>query len=315
MGHLPSLSFWVHHDRIVIECNEDGFTPEDLEAICAVGKSTKSTSSAYIGAKGIGFKSVFIAASNVSIQSGHFSFSFKHKKGDSGLGMVLPIWNDDPEELSGPLTRTTLLLHQQGDPAELQSLRNTILTQFADLQESCLLFLKNIKVIQSVIYADEQSCKIQSKRTMRADADGLTRRWLESVDLAPDGSTTTTKKYYHVTTHMAKGLPKSESRESPDDSMAAAALTTAKVILAFPLTASSKPIIQNQDIFVFLPVRESGFKVGKPLNELLAHANKMSSSSYNPTLTPAQTDRTSPRPLDGICNFAKRSHMHSSKQC
>jgi hypothetical protein len=90
-GESPFISFEVYPDRIVVECNEDGFTARDLSAICTVGESTKSASHGYIGAKGIGFKSVFIAAWKVHIQSGHFSFFFQHKKGDLGLGMVLPV--------------------------------------------------------------------------------------------------------------------------------------------------------------------------------------------------------------------------------
>ncbi|KAL8306752.1 hypothetical protein RB593_005594 [Gaeumannomyces tritici] len=66
-GDLPSIAFHVHPGRIVVECNEDGFTKRDLSAICTVGQSTKSGSHGYIGAKGIGFKSVFSAAWKVYI--------------------------------------------------------------------------------------------------------------------------------------------------------------------------------------------------------------------------------------------------------
>ena len=77
-GAVPTVSFHIRPNKIIVECNEDGFTLEDLSTICSVGRSTKSTSYGYIGAKGIGLKSVFIAASRVYIQSGEFSFSFKH---------------------------------------------------------------------------------------------------------------------------------------------------------------------------------------------------------------------------------------------
>ncbi|GAB1197743.1 hypothetical protein APSETT444_007046 [Aspergillus pseudonomiae] len=89
-NELPFISFRVYPDRIIVECNEDGFRTEDLSAICSVGESSKAASHGYIGAKGIGFKSVFMAAWKVHIQSGNFSFHFKHRIGDLGLGMVLP---------------------------------------------------------------------------------------------------------------------------------------------------------------------------------------------------------------------------------
>lgn len=136
-GALPFISFEVHPDQIIVECNEDGFTGNDLSAICSVGESTKSGSHGYIGAKGIGFKSVFIAARKVDIQSGNFSFYFKHERGDLGLGMVLPVWMDTDKELSPPLTCMTLHLHDKGDQAELQHLRDTIFKQMTSRKLAC----------------------------------------------------------------------------------------------------------------------------------------------------------------------------------
>lgn len=51
----------------------------NVRAICSTGESTKTNTSGYIGEKGIGFKSVFKAASKVHIQSGPFSFFFEHR--------------------------------------------------------------------------------------------------------------------------------------------------------------------------------------------------------------------------------------------
>jgi HSP90 family molecular chaperone len=50
-----------------MECNEDGFTAKNLTVICDVGKSSKLGAQGYIGEKGIGFKSVFMAAYKVHI--------------------------------------------------------------------------------------------------------------------------------------------------------------------------------------------------------------------------------------------------------
>ena len=88
MGQDPYVVFRVYPDRIVIDCNEDGFTRQNLTAICDIGKSSKTGSQGYIGEKGIGFKSVFMAAWRVHIQSRSFSFDFVHRKGDSGMGMI-----------------------------------------------------------------------------------------------------------------------------------------------------------------------------------------------------------------------------------
>ncbi|KAJ5655957.1 hypothetical protein N7507_007907 [Penicillium longicatenatum] len=84
------LHFRLFHDRILVESNEDGFTEQDLRAICSIHQSTKRQAGGYVGHKGIGFKSVFKVAHKVHVQSGPFCFSLEHKEGDSGLGMVTP---------------------------------------------------------------------------------------------------------------------------------------------------------------------------------------------------------------------------------
>lgn len=160
-GAIPYLSFRVHPSYIVIECNEDGFTDKNLAAICSIGKSSKAGAQGYIGEKGIGFKSVFMAASKVHIQSGVFSFSFKHKKGDSGMGMISPLWEETDEELPSPLTRFTLLLHDDGDAEMRAKTRQSIETQFEELQENLLLFMKNLKKIH-VVFCDETSQETSS---------------------------------------------------------------------------------------------------------------------------------------------------------
>ena len=103
------MSFHVYPQRIVVECNEDGFTLENLRAICSIGRSSKAGAQGYIGEKGIGFKSVFKVASKVHVQLGPFSFSFHHMYGDNGLGMVTP-QNEDHDVLPEDV-RTWFALH------------------------------------------------------------------------------------------------------------------------------------------------------------------------------------------------------------
>jgi hypothetical protein len=80
-GAEPYASFKIFAEKIVLECNEDGFNNKNLVAICDMGKSSKIGAQGYIGEKGTGFKSVFMAAYKVHIQSGYFSFSFSHRHG------------------------------------------------------------------------------------------------------------------------------------------------------------------------------------------------------------------------------------------
>jgi hypothetical protein len=260
-GALPSITFDVFPRRIVIECNEDGFSTNDLEAICTVGQSTKSGQYGYIGAKGIGFKSVFIAARKVHIQSGHFSFYFNHEKGDTGLGMVTPIWHDEDESIPGPLTRMTLYLHQKGDPRELKHLRTTIFEQLKDLRQTCLLFLRSLRQIRVAFHGDDGG--LEHAQEFRLRQLGSSDVFLETVTTDRHGEITTEKQRYHVTKYMARNLAPSQSRELPDADDAPEVSSTAEVVLAFPLTEDAHPVIERQELFAFLPVRESSFKVSR----------------------------------------------------
>lgn len=56
----PTLTFILQESGIIVLNNEQGFSVENIRALCDVGNSTKKGSTAgYIGQKGIGFKSVF----------------------------------------------------------------------------------------------------------------------------------------------------------------------------------------------------------------------------------------------------------------
>ena len=237
---VPFVSFRVYTSQVVLECNEDGFTRENLVAICNVGKSSKTGAQGYIGEKGIGFKSVFMVAWKAHIQSGDFSFSFQHRREGSGMGMISPVWEDINEKLAGPLTRITLFLHESGNQ------RETTLQQFRELQDTILLFMKNLEKIEIIMHDEED--QITSKTIFSMDHEANDRVSLRKIILQ-NGQTQDHRRYYHVTKHMAERLSKNENR------------TYSEVVLAFPLTHDSIPIIEPQDVFAFLPVRHMGFTV------------------------------------------------------
>ncbi|EXM15929.1 hypothetical protein FOTG_15718 [Fusarium oxysporum f. sp. vasinfectum 25433] len=255
----PFISFQIHPKHIVVECNEDGFTSLDLKAICSVGESTKTAKHGYVGAKGIGFKSVFIAASRVHIQSGNFSFEFRHSRNDPGLGMVRPIWVRPAETFPSPLTRTTLYLHDQGDEDEIEHLKTIIAMQFDDLQETCLLFLRKLSKI-SVAFYDEEGNLQRSKQFTKKKVDDY-RVSLETT-VVSGGESATTSQMYHITKQLATGLAQSESRDAATTEEARKSLTSAEVVLAFPLQSNYQPQIstRRQELFAFLPLRTSDYK-------------------------------------------------------
>lgn len=263
-GKDPYVSFNVYPDRVTIECNENGFTHENLKAICAIGKSSKVGAAGYIGEKGIGFKSVFMAAWRVHIQSNDFSFSFTHRKGDSGLGMVTPVWEETEEEMGDSFTRITLLLHTSEDPEEDERRRQTIRLQFQDLQHTILLFLQKLRKVQ-VSFFDEGN--VQPSTTI------YSLHGSSPATVRKETSEGVEERQYHVTKHIAENIPRSENRTYSEEQDRADAST--EVVLAFPLTDSGTPIIENQDVFAFLPVRPMGFKV----LESFVHTRQISSVS------------------------------------
>lgn len=257
-GQDPFVVFRVYPDRIVIDCNEDGFTRQNLTAICDIGKSSKTGSQGYIGEKGIGFKSVFMPAWRAHIQSRDFSFDFVHRKGDSGMGMITPIWQEmrDPA-LPSELTRITLYLHDQSDPVERDRDRQIINQQFHELQDTLLLFLRKLRKIE-VSFHDEVGQ--QTKSTI------YTLSRIENSDIAVIERTCTNtaqnqKRIYHIVKHTARRLAKSENRDLSEAEEVSRSFATSEVVLAFPVTEDSIPIIEPQEVFAFLPVRRMGFNV------------------------------------------------------
>ncbi|KAF4462555.1 hypothetical protein FALBO_10629 [Fusarium albosuccineum] len=248
-GQDPYVSFEIRPDKVSIECNENGFTHENLRAICAIGKSSKVGAAGYIGEKGIGFKSVFMAAWKVHIQSNDFSFSFTHRKGDSGLGMVTPVWEETEEALGDSLTRITLWLHTSDDADEDARQRETIRLQFQDLQHTILLFLRKLRRVQVSFFDEDESLTSETTYSLHGSNPATVRKMTsEGVE----------ERRYHVTKHIAENIPRSENRtysEERDRTDSAA-----EVVLAFPLTESSAPVVESQDVFAFLPMRPMGFK-------------------------------------------------------
>ncbi|KAE8338025.1 hypothetical protein BDV24DRAFT_177138 [Aspergillus arachidicola] len=256
-GSMPFVSFHVHPQRIVVDCNEDGFTHENLKAICSVGKSSKQGAQGYIGEKGIGFKSVFMVAWKVHIQSGDLSFSFKHRPGDSGMGMISPIWEESEQNLAPPLTRITLYLHDSRSDEGFSRQYETTLQQFRELPATFLLFMKNLRRIEVKIHSDsgkETSSTIYTREPGRGDRDITLRQ--QSFE---GGTARETSQHYYIVTETAYYLPKSENRTYTQREISNNAYATSDVVVALPLSPDSTPIIEVQDVYAFFPIRKMGF--------------------------------------------------------
>ncbi|KAL3459177.1 hypothetical protein BJX64DRAFT_265188 [Aspergillus heterothallicus] len=251
----PFVSFHVYDRRVVVDCNEDGFTHEHLVAICDVGKSSKTGAQGYIGEKGIGFKSVFMVAWKVHIQSREFSFSFQHKKGDSGFGMISPIWEETDQVLPGPLTRITLFLHEDGSDEVLAGQRQIMFQQFQELKATFLLFMKNLRRIEVKFY-DRFDQEVS--HTIFSIQNQHQRRVVVMQETLQNGAREQHIQHYHTTKFTAMNLPPSENRQYTQGEMRDREYAHADIILAFPLTPELRPVVEPQEVYAFLPIRNLG---------------------------------------------------------
>jgi hypothetical protein len=253
-NQAPFVTFKVAPSYIIVECNEDGFTAEDVTAVCAVGKSSKPGVKRYLGEKGIGFKSVFMAAYKVHIQSESFSFSFSHQPGQSGIGMISPRWEEGAQE-NAPrrgITRVKLFLHQsEAHEATIKS----VMQQFEEIQATYLLFLRNLGSINIIYTTDEGVCYSYTKFcSWQGTANRITV--LRERDGVTEGSS------YHITKYVARGLPRDINRTYSQAEEVSQSWSVSEVVLAFPLDkTSSNPVVSSQHVFAFLPIRNVGFKV------------------------------------------------------
>jgi hypothetical protein len=228
---IPQLNFEYRNGYLRVDCNEKGFFPKHVLAICQVGSSTKANEKKEdgpIGEKGIGFKSVFKVANEVYITSRNFSFKFDTK---TDLGMVAPIWSDPPATFSrrAGFTSFYILLRPES--------RTEVLRELQTLDATKLAFLRKLRHISISID--------NSRRTLRRENE-------QSPTLGPCLVLyqNDEKRTYVTVRRRVEGLPREEKRPGISES---------EVVLAFPIK-DDVPIIANQQVFAHLPLREYGFQ-------------------------------------------------------
>lgn len=240
----PLLNFKVTPRALVIETNEEGFSRENVAAICETGQSSKKrhVTDEHTGEKGFGFKSVFSIADDVHIQSGLWSFRFKHRQGDDGLGMVTPL-DAEAENLPRNVT-TRITLNLSSDAAKDY---NRLLEAIADMPDTTLLFLRRLSKlrieIENIDTNKEVICFDKSVSDEgRLVAIDRSRKYGESQ---PSNTVTS----YHRTTYVQHVMPEDKHRKNQQK-------TT--IDLAFPVN-SDKNLPQRspmgQHIFAYLPLK------------------------------------------------------------
>ncbi|KAI1117174.1 hypothetical protein F5Y14DRAFT_373422 [Nemania sp. NC0429] len=242
---IPFVTFRITPSCITVDCNEDGFTPDDVTALCGVGESSRTGSGPYFSNEGIGFKSVFMVAYKVHIQSENYSFSFNHKSGQSGMGMISPTWEEHQDRPPIGITRMKLFFHSE-------KACSTVLQQLGEVQKVHLLFLRNIRRINIVRVNDMGDIISSLKFSINQDTE-------ISICLKEENGVEKEKSNYHVTKFLAHQISPHANRTSPKINTEAKRASS-EVVLAFPRDGVEKQVASSQQVFAFSAIGNMGFK-------------------------------------------------------
>ncbi|KAG6368207.1 hypothetical protein INS49_002408 [Diaporthe citri] len=132
--------------------------------------------------------------------------------------------------------------------------------QFNDLQENVLLFMRNLREIR-ISFLDNNG-RVQSSTVFSASKTDA-RRIKLTKSVTNGAEVARTSQIYHVTKHSVKSLPKHDDRTYSEEEGHKRAYAGAEIILAFPISDASVPVIKPQDVFAFLPMRHMGFSANR----------------------------------------------------
>ncbi|KAL9610942.1 MAG: hypothetical protein Q9167_004384 [Letrouitia subvulpina] len=249
---------------IKVQCNEKGFTEEDVNALCNVSKSTKKSRET-IGEKGIGFKSVFKIADEVYIGSNGFQFVLSKENG--AFGMVQPEWRKFKDWSEFPDV-TLLRLSLSADCKA-----SMVHEELEDLKPTVLLFLRKISKISidTPNFQKEMSCFGRGEQLVTLKTTTRYHAEFENDDL--DYSGNEDDQYSQGGHDDSDDRDDSESNNEDDGSDTQQFFVkraeaeceqppplgkTSIISLAFPKVG--KEALDTQDVHAFLPIRDYGFK-------------------------------------------------------
>jgi len=126
---------------LLVVNNEIGLRPNNVDALCDVGESTKIKRQGYIGEKGVGFKSVFKVTRRPYLFSKGYGFYFdREPDSQAGLGYIVPYWVDSiPSNLALQADMTHILLPLDADK------RAHVVDQLQRIAPETILFLRKLE--------------------------------------------------------------------------------------------------------------------------------------------------------------------------
>ncbi|XVF37971.1 hypothetical protein REPUB_Repub20aG0057200 [Reevesia pubescens] len=243
----PTLTFILQESGIIVLNNEQGFSAQNIRALCDVGSSTKKGYSGYIGKKGIGFKSVFRITDAPEIHSNGFHVKFDISDGQ--IGFVLPtlvhpynvdsfkmMLSGDTSQLDDKRWNTCIILPFRAVTSKGNDMNN-IISMFSDLHPSLLLFLHRL---QCVVFRNMLN---NSFVVMRKEIVG---NGIVKVSCGIDNMT-----WFVASQKLQADIIHRD-------------VQITEISIAFTLQESDsgcyRPFLDQQPVFAFLPLRTYGLK-------------------------------------------------------
>ena len=177
-----------------------------------------------------GFKSVFKVADVVSISSKEYTFKFDKRE---ELGMVIPIWANQCPGYAG---WTTFTLELSANTAV-----EALSAHLSEIRPSLLLFLRKLR--QITVQVD--GVRSQFDCSYLNDEQNIAR-------LARSQGGQVTNNDYLIVKKKTNTFAQEPKREG---------VTESEIVLAFPLSSERTPIIQDQAVHAFLPIRTQNIPV------------------------------------------------------
>ena len=235
----PSLIIRLTEELIEFENNEIGFSERDVESICSIGQSSKANRKGFIGHKGIGFKSVFKICSNPKIHSNefHFELAAEAKEGEESAGLEYIVPQPVPAPAgwrAGSGTKIVLPI--------ASSRRREIQKCIKDLEETILLFLRKLRVIE-IHDSRAQDGSVHIRR-MRREVEVEGNFDLVSLANVVDGEESS-QDWLVLKTNVAE--------KTQDD-------LCLQLAVPFMHELGAEQDYRQRDVFAYLPVRCYGFR-------------------------------------------------------
>lgn len=242
-GIAPALSFRLMRTdptnspgaqgALILQNNETGFNETNVDALCAVGRSTKTKQGGYIGEKGIGFKSVFQVSAAPHVFSAGYAFRLPEHEPVTNLGYIVPQWVPAIPDLVTETGTVLILPLKTGRYASIeQALR--------EIAPETILFLTKLRALEITI-EPAYRCSVE-----KDDSQAPLVRMKSSMYDARTKARSTTEHVFWVETRTFKRPPHITAAKRDG-------ITTRDITIALPL---SEPGEINGSVFAYLPVRK-----------------------------------------------------------